>query len=46
MPLEIKLEGDKLTVAAQSDGYSQPIRVAVGETVRDIKTGESFTFDV
>jgi trehalose/maltose hydrolase-like predicted phosphorylase len=46
MPLEIKLEGNKLTVAAQSDGYSQPIRVAVGETVRNIKTGESFTFDI
>jgi trehalose/maltose hydrolase-like predicted phosphorylase len=44
MPLEVNLEGDKLTVAAQSDGFSQPIQVGVGDTVREIKTGESFTF--
>jgi trehalose/maltose hydrolase-like predicted phosphorylase len=44
MPLEIKLEGDRLTVAAQSDGISQPIRVGVGDTVREVKAGESFTF--
>jgi trehalose/maltose hydrolase-like predicted phosphorylase len=44
MPLEVKLEGDKLTVAAQSDGFSQPVQVGVGDTVREIKTGESFTF--
>ncbi len=44
MPLEVKLEGGKLTVAAQSDGFSQPIQVGVGDTVREIKLGESFTF--
>ncbi len=44
MPLEVKLEVDKLTVGAQSDGFSQPIQVGVGDTVREIKTGESFTF--
>ncbi|HEX5973549.1 MAG TPA: glycosyl hydrolase family 65 protein, partial [Rubrobacteraceae bacterium] len=46
MPLEIKLEGDTLTVAAQSDGFSQPIRVGVGDTVREVKAGESFAFGI
>jgi trehalose/maltose hydrolase-like predicted phosphorylase len=44
MPLEVKLEGDELTVAAQSDGFSQPIKVGVGETVKEIKAGERHTF--
>jgi len=46
MPLEVALEGDKLTVAAQSDGFSQPIQVGVGDTVREIKSGESSTFSI
>jgi trehalose/maltose hydrolase-like predicted phosphorylase len=46
MPLEIKLEGDRLTVAAQSDGISQPIRVGVGDTVREVKAGESVAFGI
>jgi trehalose/maltose hydrolase-like predicted phosphorylase len=45
MPLEVKLEGGKLTVAAQSDGVNQPIQVGVGDTVRELKIGESFTFN-
>jgi hypothetical protein len=45
MPLEVALEGDKLTVGAQSDGFSQPIQVRVGDTVKEIKAGESYTFD-
>jgi trehalose/maltose hydrolase-like predicted phosphorylase len=44
MPLEVKLEGGKLTVTAQSDGFNEPIYVGVGDTVREIKVGESFTF--
>jgi trehalose/maltose hydrolase-like predicted phosphorylase len=44
VPLEVKLERDNLTVATQSDGFNQPIHVGVGDTVREIKTGESFTF--
>ena len=45
-PLEVTLEGRKLTVAAQTDGFSDPVRVGVGGTVREIKTGEQYTFDV
>ena len=44
MPLEVKLEGGKLTVTAQGDSFSQPIYVGVRDTVREIETGESFTF--
>jgi trehalose/maltose hydrolase-like predicted phosphorylase len=44
VPLEVKLERDNLTVATQSDGFNHPIHVGVGDTVREIKTGESFTF--
>jgi trehalose/maltose hydrolase-like predicted phosphorylase len=44
MPLEVKLEGDKLTVAAQSDGFSQPIKVGVGNQIQEIKAGERHTF--
>jgi trehalose/maltose hydrolase-like predicted phosphorylase len=44
MPLEVKLEEDKLTVAAQSDGFSQPIKVGVGNQIQEIKAGERHTF--
>jgi trehalose/maltose hydrolase-like predicted phosphorylase len=43
-PLEVKLEGGKLTVAAQSDGFGQPIQVSVGDEAREIGIGESYTF--
>ena len=43
-PLEVKLEGGKLTVAAQSDGFGQPIQVSVGDEAWEIGIGESYTF--
>src|SRR5215207_5720484 len=43
-PLEIALEGGKLTVAAQTHGFNQSIKVGVGDEVREIKAGESITF--
>jgi trehalose/maltose hydrolase-like predicted phosphorylase len=43
-PLEVKLEGDKLTVATQTDGFGQSIQVGVGDTVKEIRAGESHTF--
>jgi trehalose/maltose hydrolase-like predicted phosphorylase len=45
MPLEVKLEGGKLTVAAQSDGSSRPVKVGVKDTVKEIRAGERYTFD-
>ena len=44
MPLEVKLDGDKLTVAAQSHGFDRSIKVSVGDEVREIKAGERYTF--
>ncbi len=44
--LELTLEGDKLTVAAQNDGFDQSIKVGVGDVVEEIKAGESHTFEI
>ena len=43
-PLEIRLEGGKLTIATQTDGFNQSIQVGVGDTVREIRAGEQYTF--
>jgi trehalose/maltose hydrolase-like predicted phosphorylase len=43
-PLEVELEGGKLTVAAQSDDFGQPIQVRVGDESREIRPGERYTF--
>ena len=45
-PLEVSLEGGKLTIAAQAEGLGQSIKVGVGGEVREIKAGERYTFDV
>jgi trehalose/maltose hydrolase-like predicted phosphorylase len=45
-PLEVELEEVKLTVAAQTDGFSQSIQVGVGDTVKEIKAGERHVFDL
>ena len=43
-PLEVQLEGNKLTVAAQSDDFGRPIEVRVGDETKEIGAGESHTF--
>jgi len=43
-PLEVRLEEDKLAITVQDDGFSRPIKIGVGDTVREIKAGESHTF--
>ena len=43
-PLQIELEGDRLTVAVQADG--RPVEVRVGDAVEEIGAGESHTFDL
>jgi trehalose/maltose hydrolase-like predicted phosphorylase len=43
-PLEVKLEGGELTVAAQTHGLGQSIKVCVGDEVKEIKAGERHTF--
>ena len=41
-PIEVSLEGPKLTVAVQEDG--RPIKVGVGDEVRELRAGEEHTF--
>jgi alpha,alpha-trehalase len=45
-PITVSLEGAELTVAALTDGYSGPIRVGVGEDVRELRGGDSATFTI
>ena len=42
-PLQIELEGDRLTVAVQVD--SSPVEVRVGDAVEEIQAGERHAFD-
>jgi trehalose/maltose hydrolase-like predicted phosphorylase len=46
MPVEISLKGDELNVTAEHDGLDLPIKVGVGDEVREIKPGQSHTFAV
>jgi trehalose/maltose hydrolase-like predicted phosphorylase len=43
-PLEVKLEEDKLTVAAQDDGFDRSLKVSVRDNVQEVEAGESCTF--
>jgi trehalose/maltose hydrolase-like predicted phosphorylase len=43
-PVEVVLEGRRVTLTAQADGSSRTIRVGVGQNVMEIKEGESYTF--
>ncbi|HET7273460.1 MAG TPA: glycosyl hydrolase family 65 protein [Rubrobacter sp.] len=45
-PLQITVELGKLTVAAQNDGTSSPIKVGVGDEIREVKDNERYTFAV
>ena len=42
--INVSLRGAELTVAALADGYSGPIKVGVGDTIRELRGGESTTF--
>jgi trehalose/maltose hydrolase-like predicted phosphorylase len=43
-PIEVSLEGRKLTVAVQDDGLGCPIKVGVGDEEWEIRAGEEHTF--
>jgi trehalose/maltose hydrolase-like predicted phosphorylase len=45
-PVEVLLEGGRLTVAAHTDGSSRAIRVGVGENTRELRDGEHYTFPI
>jgi len=45
-PLTVSLQGGELTVATPAEGYSAPIKVGVGDAVRELCGGESTTFTI
>jgi trehalose/maltose hydrolase-like predicted phosphorylase len=46
MPLHIDLGGDELTVAADPEGHSRPVRVGVDEQIHELSPGQQCTFSL
>lgn len=46
VPLEVTLDGGRLTVAVQDDGPDRYVEVGVGDEVRRIGSGQSHAFDL
>ncbi|MDQ3065951.1 MAG: hypothetical protein M3R12_02205, partial [Actinomycetota bacterium] len=44
MPIRVTLADDELTIVAATDGASRPIRVSVGDDVRELGPGDRHTF--
>ena len=45
-PIDVTLEGGKLTVAAQADGFGRTVKVAVGGEVQELTGGQGYTFEL
>jgi trehalose/maltose hydrolase-like predicted phosphorylase/beta-phosphoglucomutase-like phosphatase (HAD superfamily) len=45
-PINVSLSGAELTVTALANGSSGPIRVAVGDEIRELRGGERATFTI
>jgi trehalose/maltose hydrolase-like predicted phosphorylase len=45
-PIRVAIDGSQLSVEALADGFSQPVRVGVGDDVRELSAGERCTFPV
>ena len=43
-PIRVTLERGELTVIADADGFSRPVRVGVGDEVRELRAGDRWTF--
>jgi trehalose/maltose hydrolase-like predicted phosphorylase len=43
-PIEVSLEGRRVTVTVHDDGLGHPIKVGVGDEVRELRAGEEHTF--
>jgi trehalose/maltose hydrolase-like predicted phosphorylase len=43
-PIRVTLKDGGLTVVAHTEGFSRPIRVAVGDEVRELRAGDHHTF--
>jgi trehalose/maltose hydrolase-like predicted phosphorylase len=42
--IRISVKGDELTVLARAEGFRAPVRVAVGDQVREMGAGDDFVF--
>jgi hypothetical protein len=45
-PIKVTLADGGLTVAAHTEGFSRPIRIAVGDEVRELCAGDHHTFSL
>ena len=43
-PIRVTLADGGLTIAVHAEGFSRPIRVAVGDEVRELRAGDQHTF--
>ena len=43
-PIRVTLENGELTVVADAEGFSRPVRVGVGDEVRELCAGDRCTF--
>jgi len=43
-PLRVTLEGGELTVVADAEGFSRPVRVGVGDEVHELCAGDRWAF--
>jgi trehalose/maltose hydrolase-like predicted phosphorylase len=43
-PIRVTLENGELTVVADAEGFSRPVRVGVGDDVRELCAGDRWTF--
>jgi trehalose/maltose hydrolase-like predicted phosphorylase len=45
-PIKVTVEGGKLTVLVLPDGFSAPVKVGLGDEVRELSAGDSCTFSI
>ena len=45
-PIQVTLTGDRLTLAVRAEGASRPVRVAVGDDVRELNAGDQAVFEL
>ena len=45
-PIRVGIAGSRLTVEALPEGFSEPVRIGVGDEVRELAAGERCTFDL
>jgi trehalose/maltose hydrolase-like predicted phosphorylase len=44
--IRVRIEGSELTVEVPADGFSLPVRVGVGDDVRELRAGDRCKFNV